>query len=57
MKLYELSDEEIKMLKEIINGFVITANKEQFKIYDKKTDILIEKLNNPIIMNKNNKEE
>jgi len=51
MILYELNKEEVEIIKDLIENFIYKANKETFKEIDKKTDIILEKLNKPIVMN------
>lgn len=51
MKLFELNDNEVELLKDLITEFIFKGNKKLLKEYDKQTDNILDKLNKPIIMN------
>lgn len=52
MKLFELNDNEISLLKDIIEEFIFKGNKKLLKEYDKQTDNILDKLNKPITINR-----
>lgn len=48
MALYNLSDSQIKIIKELINNFPVQGNKQQIKLFDETTDEILEQLDKPV---------